>query len=192
MKTNNLFRNLYFFPSKISRFFQRYIVTPIICYSFGKCGKDVKISTKCKFSGIENIYAGNHIVIGTEAMIMTTRAKVIMGDYVFFAPKVSVVTGDHRFDLVGKYMLNVSDADKRIEDDQDVIFEGDNWIGTGVIILKGVTVGRGSIVAAGSVVTKSIPPYAIVAGVPARIIKKRFTEEQVKIHESVLEQESTV
>ena len=84
-------------------------------------------------------------------------------------------------------MLNVKDADKRMEDDQDVIFEGDNWIGTSVIILKGVTVGKGSIVAAGSIVTKNVPPYSIVAGVPARVIKKRFSNEQIKLHESMLE-----
>lgn len=187
MDVSKMFRALYGIISKINRFFHRFIVMPIIRHSFGYCGKNVIIGTKCKFSGIENIEVGNHVVIGMEAMLMTTRAKVIVGDYVFFAPKVSVVTGDHRYDLIGKYMLNVQDKDKRIEDDQDVTFEGDNWIGTGVIILKGVTVGKGSIVAAGSVVTKSIPPYSIAAGVPARIVKKRFSDEQIKLHESMLE-----
>ena len=192
MGASKIFRFLYTISSKINRAFHRCIVMPIIKNSLGQCGKDVIISTKCKFSGIENVEVGNHVVIGAEAMIMTTRAKVIMGDYIFFAPKVSVVTGDHRYDLLGKYMLNVKDADKSVEDDQDVIFEGDNWIGTGVIILKGVTVGRGAIVAAGSIVTKSVPPYSIVAGVPARVIKKRFSNGQIKLHESMLEQTDTV
>ena len=187
MGVSKIFRFLYTILSKINRAFHRCIIMPIIKNSLERCAKDVIISTKCKFSGIENIEVGNHVVIGTEAMIMTTRAKVIMGDYVFFAPKVSIVTGDHRYDLIGKYMLNVKDADKRMEDDQDVIFEGDNWIGTSVIILKGVTVGKGSIVAAGSIVTKNVPPYSIVAGVPARVIKKRFSNEQIKLHESMLE-----
>lgn len=186
MKTTKIYRALFILPIKIKRIIYRCLVAPIIRRSFGKCGKNVKISPGCRFSGIENIYAGNHIVIGTEAMIMTTRAKVIFNDYVFFAPKVSIVTGNHRFDIVGKYMLEVSDTDKRNEDDQDVIFEGDNWIGTGVIVLKGVTVGKGSIIAAGSVVTKSIPPYSIAAGVPARVVKKRFSDDQIRLHESLL------
>ena len=187
MEASKIFRFLFIVPSKINRTFHRCIVMPIIKKSFGRCGKDVIVSPKCKFSGIENIDVGNHVVIGSEAMILTTRAKVIMGDYVFFAPKVSVVTGDHRYDLIGKYMLNIKDEDKRIEDDQDVVFEGDNWIGTGVIILKGVIVGKGSIIAAGSVVTKCIPPYSIVAGVPAQVVKKRYSEAQIKLHESMLE-----
>ena len=186
MRVSKIYRIIFILPSKIKRIFHRSLAVPIIRHSFGKCGKNVRISTNCKFSGIENIYAGNNIVLGTETMIMTTRAKVMFGDYVFFAPKVTVITGDHRFDKLGKYMLEVGDSDKRIEDDQDVIFEGDNWIGTGVIVLKGVTIGRGSIVAAGSVVTKSVPPYSIVAGIPAKIIKKRFTDDQIRLHESLL------
>lgn len=188
MRTSKICRIIFILPSKIRRVFQRCVVSPFIKRAFGGCGKNVKISPECKFSGIQNIYVGNHVVVGAETMIMTTRAKVIFGDYVFFAPKVSVITGDHRFDILGKYMLEVGDTDKSTEDDQDVIFEGDNWIGTGAIVLKGVTVGRGSIVAAGSVVTKSIPPYSIVAGIPAKVIKKRFTDAQIKVHESLLDQ----
>ena len=72
------------------------------------------------------------------------------------------------------------------ENDQDVVFEGDNWIGMNTTILKGVTIGRGCIVAAGAVVNKSTPPYTIVGGVPAKVLKMRFTPEQIKIHEDLL------
>ncbi|MBQ2897470.1 MAG: hypothetical protein IJE46_03995 [Clostridia bacterium] len=53
-------------------------------------------------------------------------------------------------------------------------------------LLKGVTIGRGAVVAAGSVVTKDIEPYAVVGGVPAKLIKKRFTETQILEHEKLL------
>lgn len=55
-----------------------------------------------------------------------------------------------------------------------------------MIILKGVTIGRGSVVGAGAVVTKDVPPYAIVGGNPAKVIRFRFTKEQIKEHEKIL------
>jgi len=61
----------------------------------------------------------------------------------------------------------------------EVIIGHDVWIGTGVTILSGITIGTGSIIAACTVVTKDIPPYSIVAGVPAKIIRYRFTEDQI-------------
>ena len=72
------------------------------------------------------------------------------------------------------------------ENDKDVIFEGDNWIGMNSTILKGCTIGRGCIVAAGAVVNKSTPPYSIVGGVPAKVLKMRFTEEEIIEHERIL------
>lgn len=62
---------------------------------------------------------------------------------------------------------------------QPVVIENDVWIGSNAVILQGVTIANGAIVAAGGVVTKDVPPYCIVGGVPARIIKKRFNEEQI-------------
>ena len=72
--------------------------------------------------------------------------------------------------------------------DQDlpVVIEDDVWTGANVTILKGVTIGRGSVIAAGAVVTKSFPPYSIIGGVPAKLIKMRFTPEQIAEHERVL------
>ena len=67
-----------------------------------------------------------------------------------------------------------------------MVVEDGCWIGANVTILKGVTIGRGSVVAAGAVVTRSCPPYSIVGGVPARVIKPRFTAEEIEEHESLL------
>lgn len=99
---------------------------------------------------------------------------------------MSIRGGDHRTDVVGRFVDTISDDEKLSENDQDVIIEGDNWIGMNTTILKGVTIGRGCIVAAGAVVNKSTPPYSIVGGVPAKILRMRFTEEQIKEHERIL------
>ena len=62
----------------------------------------------------------------------------------------------------------------------DIIIENDVWIGANSTIMSGIRIGNGSVVAAGSTVTKDIPPYSIVAGNPAKVVKKRFTEDQIK------------
>ena len=67
-----------------------------------------------------------------------------------------------------------------------MIVKEDVWIGMNVTLLSGVTVGRGAIISAGSVVTKDIPPYCVAGGVPARPIKFKWTIDQIIEHESIL------
>lgn len=178
--------SLYVYSKKIARGLHRIFCEPLIKSAFAKCGNNVRVPKGCEFSGIENISIGNNVALGSGLKILTTRAKVSIGNDVMFGPNVTVITGDHRIDILGRPMISLTDQDKLPENDQDVVLEGDNWIGSGVIILKGVTIGRGAIVAAGAVVTKSIPQYAIAAGVPARIIKMRFADEQIIEHEEKL------
>ena len=102
---------------------------------------------------------------------------------------MKIITGNHRIDNIGYFMFD-SDNDKRPEDDRDVIIEGDSWFGINVTILSGVTIGRGSVIAAGAVVTKSCPPYSILGGVPAKVLKYRFTIDEVLAHERILYPES--
>lgn len=97
--------------------------------------------------------------------------------------------------IVGRFIDSVTDADKDKEDvnklyDKEVIIEDDVWCGANVTILKGVTLGRGCIIAAGAVVTNSIPPYAVAGGIPAKPIKIRWSVEQVLQHEQTLYKEN--
>lgn len=154
--------------------------------AMGKCGKNVMIKpTSSIFKGIENFYFSNNIRIARHAVIYSTEAKVIIGEKVGIAPYLKIITGNHRFDKVGHFMFD-GDFDKNPEDDKDVIIEGDSWFGINVTILSGVTIGRGSIIAAGSVVNKSFPPYSIIGGVPAKLIKFRFNIDQIIQHEKIL------
>lgn len=89
--------------------------------------------------------------------------------------------------MAGRFIYDIGEGEKNPEDDADVIIEDDVWVGCNVTILKGVTIGRGGIVAAGAVVTKSVPPYTIVGGVPAKKIGNRFkTVEDTIYHDSIL------
>ena len=92
--------------------------------------------------------------------------------------------GEHRTDWVTTYPFNVLwEAAKHIKGHPktkgDVIIGNDVWIGAGSVILSGVTVGDGAAIGTNAVVAKDVPPYAIVAGNPARIAKKRFDEETI-------------
>ena len=171
----------------ISKIWNKVIVSNIKKSALGSCGKRVIIGPRMQMSGSQNIHVGNDVSIGADALFMTTRAKIIICDHVMFAPRVTVVTGNHRIDLPGKYMKSVRDDEKRPEDDRDVVFEGDNWIGTGAIILQGVTVGRGAVIAAGAVVTNDVPAYTVVGGTPAKVLKMRFQPSEILEHEAMLQ-----
>lgn len=164
------------------------ITEPITKKCFAECGSNVRVARGCSFSGISNISVGHHSVLGSNTRIMTTKAKTYIGNYVMFGPGVTIITGDHRTDVLGKPMCLITDQEKLPENDQDVTLEDDIWVGANVTILKGVTVGHGSIIASGAVVTKSFPPYSIVGGVPAKLIKPRFSNEEIVQHENMLYQ----
>lgn len=176
---------------KLGRAWNRFVVSPARKAALGKHGKSVRLGTSVRMYGPENIYLGNDVIIGDGALFMCTRAKIHVGDHVMFGPQVTVITGEHRMDLVGRYMTTVTNEEKRPEDDRDVIFEGDNWIGANVTVLSGVTVGKGAVIAAGAVVTRDVPPYAIVGGVPAKVLKMRFDEETLKLHEEALTKQNS-
>lgn len=126
----------------------------------------------------------DNVSIGPGATIYTTGAKLIIKHHVIVGPNLTIITGDHNISVVGEYICDVKE--KKPENDLDVVIESDVWIGCNVTILKGVTIGRGSVVAAGAVVTKSCPPYSIIGGVPAKVIKKRFSEDEIIKHEEML------
>lgn len=158
--------------------------------SMGHCGKNIMIKpTTSIFKGIENIYIDDDVRIARYATIYTTRAKVFIGSKTGIAPYLKIITGNHRIDNIGHFMFD-GDQNKKPDDDKDIIIEGDSWFGINVTILSGVTIGRGSIIAAGAVVTKSCPPYSIIGGIPAKVLKFRFTIEEVMEHERKLYPES--
>ena len=93
--------------------------------------------------------------------------------------------GNHRVDWVTTYPFNVlfpeaAHFEGHPHSKGDVVIQNDVWIGMGALILSGVTIGNGAVVGARSVVTRSVPPYALAAGNPARVVRLRFSEDQIR------------
>lgn len=149
------------------------------------CGTDVRFGANVDITW-HNCSIGNDVYIGKNATFLCADAPLEIGDHVVFGPNCTIITGDHRIDIVGKYMSQVTVAEKKPENDLPVKLQGDNWIGANSVILKGVTIGFGAVVAAGAVVAHDVPPYSIVGGVPARVISMRFTEAEIKEHQEQL------
>lgn len=165
------------------------IWSPVWKHSMKYCGKGVYLRPMSSdIKGLENLSIGDGTSIPKGSTFYCTRAELNIGKKVIFGPRPTIITGDHRIDIIGKEIIDVSDAEKLPEQDLPVTIEDGCWLGANVTILKGVTLGRGSVVAAGAVVTKSFPPYSIVGGVPAKLIKMRFTPEQIEEHERLLKE----
>ena len=109
---------------------------------------------------------GNGVHIG-EGSIIYSGVGIRIGNNVIIGPQNIIVDLDHRFQNLDLPINQQGMIGK------EVCIEEDVWIASQCVIIKGVTVGKGSVIAAGSIVNKSIPPYSVVAGVPAKVIKKR-------------------
>lgn len=145
-----------------------------------------------KTPGVKYIHIGKGVSLGAGVTIFATRAHVFIGDKSFSGPNLTIMTGDHPYDIKGKYMADNFKFELESKGidiskyDQDVVIEEDVWLGCNVTILKGVHIGQGSIVAAGSVVTSSFPSYSIIGGVPAKLIKMRWSPDEIEEHENIL------
>ena len=173
--------NLLIKLSLLPSYFWDAIWAPIYKRAMKSCGQGVYLRPMSSdFKGLENLSIGDGTSIPKGATFYCTKAPLTIGKKVIFGPKPTIITGDHRIDIQGKYIIDITDDEKLPENDQPVTIENGCWIGANVTILKGVTIGHDSVVAAGSVVTKSCEPYSIIGGVPAKLIKRRFTEYEMR------------
>ena len=142
------------------------------------------------FTRALNVFDINDVVIGRGTYgglrIYTDvkGKKLKIGNYCSIAANVVFMLGlEHRMDKLSTYpfmvkLLKIYRTEAVSKG--DIIVDDDVWIGYGATILSGVHIGQGAVIAAGAVVTKDIPPYAIAAGVPAKVMKYRFNEKLIE------------
>ncbi len=152
---------------------------------FGYLSEDAKIETPISIINPKNVFIYEGSRIGLNSLIMASNAKFIMRKKSVIAGHFIAVTGNHDR-KIGRWLLSIRDNEKSLGLDKDIIIDEDVWIGMNVTILSGVEIGRGTTVAAGAVVTKSTPPYCIVGGVPAKVLKFYWTIDEIIEHEKSL------
>lgn len=179
LKTNRFIRGLYYGYRSVFSYPRR---------RFGFLSKGARFSPPCRIIGPQNVYIYSDICL-FNATISAFNAKFIVKEGCAIASGLTVITGNHAR-VMGRFVGHITESEKPIGYDKDVIIENDVWIGSNVTLLSGVTIGRGTTVAAGAVVSKSLPPYCICAGVPAKVIKRYWTIEEIMNHEKSLYRES--
>lgn len=151
---------------------------------FGYIANDVNLIPPIYISNPENVYLYGDNGLNN-ATILTVNAKFVMKAHSGSAGGLRVVTGNHAM-VLGRFYRTITESEKPKGWDNDVVVEEDVWIGCNVTLLSGVTVGRGCTIAAGAVVAKSTPPYAVIGGVPAKFIKFKWTIDEILEHEAAL------
>lgn len=152
---------------------------------FGSMPSHSTIAYPCQISVPKNLYVEDFVKIRHGLTIINSKEEcVYIKKYTAIAQDLTIVTNSHRSTVTIPQVILV---DSHINDKSgDVVIKEDVWVGTRVTILAGVTLGRGCIVAANAVVTKNVPPYALVAGMPAKIIGVTFSLSDIERHEEAL------
>lgn len=133
---------------------------------FKYCGKISTIDRHAYFGNGRNVEIGDYSGIGENCVVPN---NTVIGKYVMMAPEVHIVANNHQFKETSiPICFQGPDYSKN-----QTIIEDDVWIGVRTIFTPGHRIGKGSIIGAGSVVTKDVEPYSIVGGNPAKLIKKR-------------------
>lgn len=142
-------------------------------------GKGLHIGKSSRLWAPDNITIGDNVYLGKYIHI---EANCEIGNYCLLANRVAIIgRNDHDYKVIGVPVRFSPWIGKKnhtpLSYDDKTVIQDDVWVGYGAILLTGVTIGRGSIIAAGSVVAHDVEPYSIVAGVPAKKVGKRFSNE---------------
>lgn len=162
----------FYFIRHILSLFAYYIVNYVVGFKKVTVGKNTKLHPTVILRQAERITIGHNCLINHNNVFQAGKkvGRIVIGNYVHTGANVMFFAFNHE-----STRLDVPTILQNY-DDGDIIIEDDVWIGAGSIILPGVNIGKGSIIAAGSVVNKDVPPYSITGGIPAKVIKSRNNE----------------
>lgn len=129
------------------------------------------------------VTVGQYTYGGINVLTYNNENVLQIGHFCSIAENVKfILSGDHKVNTVSTFPFKVKVMNEDLEgiSKGNIIVKDDVWIGYGATIMSGVEIGQGAVVAAGAVVTKDVPPYAIVGGVPAKVIKYRYDKDAVE------------
>lgn len=157
---------------------------------YGYMAQDAYLASDVILFSKKNLFMYENTSIPEGALILNPRSNFIMKRGSFSSYNLCVCPGNH-MPVVGMWKHDVTDAmkdelDKERKYDRDIIVEEDVWMGINVTLLNGAHIGRGCIVGAGSIISGEWPPYAVIAGNPARIVKPVFKLDDIVLHEEKL------
>lgn len=148
---------------------------------FKSCGKNIDFYPPYVFTNPSSLTFGDDVFIGPYSYIAGT---VTFSNKVMCGPGVSFFSGDHLFGRVGQYNRFLKPNDN--ENIKPIFIGEDCWIGANTTVLKGVEIGMGCVVGAGSVITSSLPPFTVCAGNPCKPLKYIFSNEDLIKHLRIL------
>lgn len=131
--------------------------------AMGKCGRRFQVASDVRFTRMRNLYVGNDVYVGPNT-VMLIRDPVTIEDEVLVAHKIMITSTNHGY-AEGSFRRGKSKS-------APIVIKRGSWIGAHAVVLPGVTVGRGTVVGANSVVNRSLPDYCVCAGMPAEVKKE--------------------
>lgn len=171
----------------LRRIWYRFRYPGITVWPGATIGGDIRYGSHvvlCDHAAVYGVTIGSHAYVGTNSHLQYAT----IGSFVSIGPDVRIGLGKHPVDLVSTYpSFYASHASAAVRmarkvsmpEYERIVIGSDVWIGSRAMVVDGVTVGHGSVIAAGAVVTKDVLPYSIVGGVPARHIRYRFSPEVI-------------
>lgn len=157
---------------------------------------NIHISSMGEGCFFEHVYAygdieldNNISISGPGTVLHAVKGKIKIGSYTSIAPNVTITEFNHDINRPSTYAFGYNIFHEEFKNDVtskgNITIGEDVWVGSNVCILSGLNIGRGAVIAAGAVVNKDVEPYSIVGGVPARLIKMRFSQEKINKLESM-------
>ncbi|HOV14213.1 MAG TPA: DapH/DapD/GlmU-related protein [Spirochaetota bacterium] len=164
----SIFLYFFIFDALSGTSIQRILLSTIYFFYKRKIGRNIYIARNVKFTNLKNIEFGNDVFINSFSFF-DAKGKIVIGSGTWIGFSVNIITATHKIENMDHYEKSVSIGKYC-------------WIGANVTVLPGVTIGDFSVIGAGSVVVKDIPPYSVAVGNPAKVIKKRDVTLPYYVH----------